>query len=72
METALILSQHVQLSSLLRTGVRAKFRTGRPFGIDFLNVTSGLYKAKVNITMYVNTLTLTPEQRWLGKKRLRT
>ena len=51
METALILSQHVQLSSLLRTGVRAKFRTGRPFGIDFLNVTSGLYKAKVNITM---------------------
>lgn len=72
MATTLILSQHVKLSSLLRTGVRAKFRNGHLFGIDFLNVTSGLHKAKVNRTMYVNTLTQTPEQRRLGKKRLRT
>ena len=72
MATALILSQHVKLSSLLRIGVRAKFGNGHLFCIDFLNVTSGLHKAKENITMYVNTLTLTPEQCWLGKKRLRT
>ena len=71
MATELILSQHVKLSSLLRTGVRAKFRNGHLFWIDFLNVTSGLHKAKVNITMYVNTLNTDSRTTWAGKEEVK-
>lgn len=71
MATKLILPQHVKLTTLLRSGVRAKFSNGERVSINFLNVTLCLSKAKVNITIYLNILMFTPEQHWLENKRLR-
>lgn len=50
MATALIPVTTCQIKLLLRIGVRAKFRNGHLFCIDFLNATQA-YKAKENITM---------------------
>lgn len=71
MATKLSLPQHVELTTLLRSRVRAKFRSGQIFSINFLNVTLGLSKAKANITIYLNFL-FAPEIHWLENKRLRT
>lgn len=71
MATKLSLPQHVELTSLLRSRVRAKCRSGQIVSINFLNVTLGLSKAKANITIYLNFL-ITPEIHWLENKRLRT
>lgn len=54
MATKLSLSQHVKLATFLRTSIRAKFRNRQIFIINFLNVTLGLSKIKVNITIYLN------------------
>lgn len=72
MATKLNLSQHVKWATFLRTGVRAKFRNGQIFSINFLNVTLGWSKTKVNITIYLSFQMFTPEQHWLENKRLRT
>lgn len=72
MATKLSLSQHVKLTTFLRTGVRASFRNGQIFSINFLNVILGLSKTKVNITIYLSFLMFTPKQHWLENKRLRT
>lgn len=72
MATKLSLSQHVKLATFLRTGIRAKFRNRQIFSINFLNVTLGLSKTKVNITIYLSFPMFAPEQHWLENKRLRT
>lgn len=59
MVTKLILPQHVKVTTLLRTAGRAEFRNGQKFSISFLNVTLGVSKVKVNITIYLSFLTST-------------
>lgn len=72
MAAKLILPEHVKLTTLLRTGVTAKFRNGQISSINFFNVTLGLSKAKVSIAIYLNIPMISPKQHWLENKRLRT